>query len=82
MLAFTLTTPLPIILNYKFDAVALAFDASANSGSRIINVFHETVGEPGSHEIVANSMADLLERLLRRDGVYWFDDDFQSLGTI
>ncbi|MEQ1830608.1 MAG: SMI1/KNR4 family protein, partial [Pirellula sp.] len=64
------------------DSNWLAFDASSNSGSAIIDVFHETVGEPGSHDIVANSMADLLERLLRRDGVYWFDDNFQALGTI
>jgi hypothetical protein len=64
------------------DANWLAFDASSNPASAIIDVFHETVGEPASHEIVANSMADLLERLLRYDGVYWFDDDFQSLGTI
>jgi hypothetical protein len=64
------------------DANWLAFDASSQSGSAIIDLFHETVGEPGTHEIVADSMTDLLDRLLRRDGVYWFDDDFKSLGTI
>lgn len=69
------------IVNYG-DSNWLAFDASSNSISRIIDVFHETVGEPGTHEIVANSMADLLDRLLRHDGTYWFIDDFRSQGSI
>lgn len=64
------------------DANWLAFDASSDSNSCIIDVFHETVGERHSHEIVANSMAELLDRLLRHEGVYWFDEEFQSLGSI
>jgi hypothetical protein len=64
------------------DANWLAFDGSSKSSSAIIDLFHETVGQPGTHEIVADSMTDLLERLLRRDGVYWFDEDFKSLGRM
>ena len=68
------------ILDYG-DANWLAFDASFDSHC-IIDVFHETAGEPDTHAIVANSMVDLLDRLLRRDGVYWFDKDFESLGYV
>ena len=68
------------ILDYG-DANWLAFDASFDSHC-IIDVFHETAGEPDTHAIVANSMVDLLDRLLRRDGVYWFDKDFESLGSV
>lgn len=65
------------------DSNWLAFDGSSDSNSnKIIDIFHETVGEPDSHEIVADSMPDLLDRLLRRNDVYWFDDDFHSLGSI
>lgn len=64
------------------DGNYLAFDASPHANGRIIDVFHETVGEPGWHTIVASSMSDLLARLLEHKGVYWFDDRFQSLGSI
>ena len=64
------------------DANWLAFDASTDSSSGIIDIFHETVGKLYSHAIVANSMADLLDRLLQRGGVYWFDDDFKLRGRI
>ena len=65
------------------DSNWLAFDGSSDfNAKKIIDVFHETVGEPGSHEIVADSMSDLLDRLLQRNDVYWFDDDFHSLGSI
>ena len=64
------------------DANWLAVDGSSNVNGGVIDIFHETVGELGSHERVANSLPDLLDRLLRCDGVYWFDDDFQSLGAI
>ncbi|MFO0914786.1 MAG: hypothetical protein U0795_17640 [Pirellulales bacterium] len=64
------------------DANWLAYDGTPASPGRIMNVYHETVGELGSHEIVASSIPDLLERLLDRGGVYWFDGDFHSLGAI
>lgn len=68
------------ILDYG-DANWLAFDASSGS-DHIIDVFHETVGELDSHAIVANSMVDLLDRLIRRNGVYWLDKDFEALGYV
>lgn len=64
------------------DGNWLAFDGSPDPNSRIIDIFHEPVGEPGWHDIVASSMPDLLDRLLERGGVYWFDDDFKPLGKI
>ena len=63
------------------DSNWLAYNESAEFEGKIIDVFHETVGEPGSHHIVAESIADLLDLLLRRNGVYWFHDEFQALGS-
>jgi len=63
------------------DANWLAFDSTAETKGRIIDIFHETVGEPGYHNIVALSLTDMLTRLLDRGGVYWFDGGFQNLGA-
>lgn len=64
------------------DSNWLAFDASLDSRPRIIDISHETVGERQSHMIVANSMAELVERLMRCGGAYWFDEGFQRLGYV
>jgi len=64
------------------DVNWLAYDGTPDAGGRVIDIFHETVGEPGSHKIVASSLKDLLDRLVKRGGVYWFDDDFESLGWV
>lgn len=62
------------------DANWLAYDDAEGQG-RIIDVFHETAGQPGYHSVVATSLPDLLDRLIRYDGVYWFRDDFTALST-
>lgn len=64
------------------DANWLAYDGTHGSGGRIIDIFHETVGEPDSHNIVANSLDEMLNRLVSRRGVYWFDEEFESPGAI
>jgi hypothetical protein len=69
------------IVNYG-DADWLAYDATPNSHGSIIDLFHETVGDPGWHSIVAASLLDLLDRLCDSGGVYWLADDFSPLGTI
>lgn len=64
------------------DGNYLAFDASADSGGRIIDIFHGTAGEPDYHAIIASSLSNLLEGLLRHGEVYWLDEDFPKLGYI
>lgn len=64
------------------DANWLAYDACLGSNGRILDLFHETVGEQESHDIVAYSLVDLLTRLCDHDGIYWFDEDFKSLGQV
>ena len=63
------------------DANWLAFDGNAETKGRIIDIFHETVGESGYHNVVALSLTDMLTRLLDRGDVYWLDDDFQIPGS-
>ena len=64
------------------DANWLAYDATADGGGRILDIFHETVGEPETHDIVALSVADLLQRLLDQSDAYWFADDFRAFGVV
>lgn len=64
------------------DSNWLAYDGTLDGGGRVIDIFHETVGDPDYHEIVASSLNDLLDRLLKQGDVYWFDDDFESLGWV
>jgi len=64
------------------DGNWLAFDGAPATNGRIIDIFHETVGDPVYHGIVAASLNDLLERLLTCEGVYWLADGFESLGQI
>ena len=42
------------------DANWLAYDGADDHG-RIIDIFHETAGQPGYHSVVAKSLADLLD---------------------
>jgi hypothetical protein len=46
----------------------------AADGFRIVDLFHETVGEPGSHAVIAPTLEHLLSELLRYGEVYWLDD--------
>ena len=64
------------------DANWLAYDGTPDGGGRVIDIFHETVGEPDSHKIVASSLNDLLDRLVKRGGVYWLGADLESLGWV
>ena len=61
------------IIDYG-DANWLAFDANDAHG-RILDAFHEEVGYDQCHAIVAESIPDLLERLLRFNGADWFGND-------
>lgn len=69
------------LLDYG-DANWLAFAALSDSNSCIVDVFHETVGELHSHAIVANSITELLDRLIQHKGIYWFEKNFQPYGEI
>lgn len=64
------------------DGNWLALDATNEGKGRIIDLFHETVGETGFQMVVATSLIDLLKRLLSADGVFWFEDSFEALGWV
>jgi hypothetical protein len=64
------------------DGNWLAVDATPAGNGRIIDLFHETVGEVGEQAIVATSIVDLLTRLLDAMEVYWLDESFEDLGSI
>ena len=64
------------------DANWLAMDATPNGNGRILDVFHETVGYDDEHDVVALNLTELLQRILDRGDVYWFDDDFQAHSRI
>ena len=69
------------VLDYG-DGNCLAFDATPEGKGRILDTCHESVGTVGSHDVVATSLTDMLERVLAKGGVYWFDDDFTALGVV
>lgn len=61
------------------DANWLAYDGPSG---QVIDIWHETAGEPGNHSIVAASFGDLLRRLLEHGSPFWFREDFEPLGTV
>lgn len=64
------------------DSNCLACDATSSGGGQILDVFHETAGESGAHDVVARSVSDLLYRFLENPDTFWLRDSFQSLGTV
>ena len=64
------------------DANWLIYDATPNANGRVIDGFHETVGQINSHLIVASSLPDLLQRLIANRGVYWLGSEFKPLGIV
>ncbi|EKK04643.1 hypothetical protein RBSH_00023 [Rhodopirellula baltica SH28] len=64
------------------DANWLALDATPDGSGRILDVFHETVGYDDEHDVVAINLTELLQRVLDRGDLYWFDDDFQAHSRI
>ena len=63
------------------DSNRLAFDAASNPPGRIIDVCHETVGEPGYQDIVASTLKEYLEQALV-DAVFWMREDFEPIGAV
>lgn len=49
---------------------------------RIVDLFHETIGMPGYHAVIANSLEEFLELLLERQSVYWLGEEFRKLEWI
>ncbi|MGE3406188.1 MAG: hypothetical protein AB7I37_05190 [Pirellulales bacterium] len=64
------------------DSNWLAIDATSNGQGRILDVCHESAGDPGWQEIVARSFQELIDRLLAEPDTFWFGDGFQSLGSV
>src|SRR5262249_38217969 len=54
-----------------------AIDLAPAHHGRCYDVFHETYWDPNSATIVADSLAQFLERLLQRGKAYWFDKGFK-----
>ena len=69
------------IIDYG-DSNWLALDATPDGNGRILDVFHETVGYDDEHDVVALNLTELLQRVLDRHDVYWFDDGFQAHSRI
>jgi hypothetical protein len=69
------------ILDYC-DGNWLAVDATPEGNGRILDIFHETVGEAGSHNVVAASLVDMLERLATKRSTYWLREGFMPLGIV
>ena len=78
---YTNTTSWWQIIDYC-DANWLALDGTPDGNGRILDVFHETVGYDDEHDVVALNLTELLQRVLDRGDVYWFDDDFQAHSRI
>jgi len=65
------------------DANWLVFDANNQAYGRILDAFHEEVGYDDCHAIVAESIPDVLDRLLRFDGADWFgNDQWPAIGYV
>lgn len=64
------------------DSDYVSIDLSSERNGRCYDSFHETHGLVGESPIIAESFADLLERLLQSRGGYWYwlRDDFRPIG--
>ena len=64
------------------DSDYVSIDLSPERNGRCYDSFHETHGLVGESPIIAASFAELLERLLRSRGSYWYwlRDDFRPIG--
>lgn len=61
------------------DWIALTGPAE---GFRVVDVFHETAGQPGYHKIVSPDLLTFFNALLDRGEVFWLDEDFVGLGWL
>ena len=64
------------------DSDYISIDLSPERNGRCYDSFHDSHGIVGSSPVIAVSFADLLERLLRSRGGYWYwlDAHFSDLG--
>lgn len=46
---------------------------------RIVDLFHETIGAPGSHAVIADSLERFLELLLEHQGMFWLGEEFPKV---
>lgn len=53
----------------------------AEDGLRIVDLFPETVGEPGSHTVIADSIEEFLWQI-NSGKPYWLDAAFEGRGSI
>jgi len=70
------------IIGEGYSSQYLSIDLSAD---RLGRCYYSTLGDhanPGYMPVIAQSLTDLLNRLLENQGKewYWFRDDFQSIG--
>jgi|GEM_PF-5070955 len=47
--------------------------SEADDGHRVIDIFHETAGEPGSHKVISPDLATFLMLLLKSNQAFWLD---------
>ncbi len=45
-----------------------------DDGCRIVDLFHETVGDPGSHAVIAHSLPEFLEKFAALKEMYWLSE--------
>lgn len=62
------------------DGNYLAVDLNHGSKGQIIDVFRETVGQVGYHQIIAGDFEQFLSKLLSEPRCYWLDKEFSNLG--
>lgn len=61
----------------------LAYDATALGRGRILDIPHEEVGYEECHAIIATSLIDLLEKLVKFGGQDWFSiEEWNEIGRV
>ncbi|MEZ5977716.1 MAG: SMI1/KNR4 family protein [Planctomycetota bacterium] len=63
------------------NCVGLDMDSVRGDSCTVIDVFHETAGEPGYSMVIALSFTEFLERMLAAGGRnYWLEESFNGYG--
>ena len=62
------------------NCVAIDMETVDDAQCNVIDVFHETAGQPGESNVIARSFSEFLDRLLSARGSYWLDPEFSGYG--